>query len=41
MRLTRVAARIEPRNSGTQRASRSTAHGVRVVQYMRAEHIAV
>jgi len=29
--LTRAAARIEPWTSGTQRASRSTAHGVRVV----------
>jgi len=28
---TRSAARIEPQTSGTQRASRSTAHGVRVV----------
>ena len=27
MRLTRSAARIEPRTSGTQRTSRSTAHG--------------
>jgi len=31
MRLTRAAARIEPQTSETQRASCSTAHGVRVV----------
>jgi len=30
-RLTRAVARIEPRTSGTQRVSHSTAHGVRVV----------
>jgi len=30
-RLTRAAARIELRTSGTQRASRSTAHGAQVV----------
>jgi len=30
-RLTRAAARIEPRTNGTLRASRSTAHGAQVV----------
>jgi len=32
MRFTRGAARIEPRTNGTQCTSRSTAHGVQVVQ---------
>jgi len=30
-RLARAEARIEPRTNGTQRMSRSTAHGVQVV----------